>query len=130
MSGPAQAPAAAAREARFLATLRAAIEAGAPGGGLFDAPDPVGVGEPAFHLAPLGGPVAPRPAGGRWALLQRLSGVIARAWRFTRELSGDDAYERYLEHVARFHPGQPPMTRGEHYRFLQDEKWSRLSRCC
>jgi uncharacterized short protein YbdD (DUF466 family) len=23
-----------------------------------------------------------------------------------------------------------PMTRAEHYAFTQDQKWSRLSRCC
>ena len=31
-------------------------------------------------------------------------------WRFLRQVSGDDAYERYLQHVARFHPEQTPMS--------------------
>jgi uncharacterized short protein YbdD (DUF466 family) len=45
-------------------------------------------------------------------------------------VSGDDAYERYLEHLARFHPGEAPMSRAEHFRIRQDQKWSRISRCC
>jgi uncharacterized short protein YbdD (DUF466 family) len=51
-------------------------------------------------------------------------------WRFLRQVSGDDAYERYLQHVARFHPEQTPMSRAEHFRFRQEQKWNRVSRCC
>lgn len=55
---------------------------------------------------------------------------LRRAWRFLRQVSGDDAYERYLEHVVRFHPGEQPMSRAEHFRIRQEQKWSRVSRCC
>lgn len=51
-------------------------------------------------------------------------------WQFLRQVSGDDAYERYLEHVARMHPGETPMTRAEHFRSCQERKWNRVSRCC
>ena len=63
-------------------------------------------------------------------LLRSLRQAAARSWRFTRALSSDDAYERYLAHVTRSHPGQVPMTRAQYYRFQQDQKWSRVSRCC
>jgi uncharacterized short protein YbdD (DUF466 family) len=53
-----------------------------------------------------------------------------QAWRYLREVSGDDAYERYLVHLAHAHPGQTPMTRAEHFKLRQEQKWSRLSRCC
>jgi uncharacterized short protein YbdD (DUF466 family) len=113
---------AAAREARLLARLSAPVHDHPPG--------------------PSAGPQAPgtslalRPL----AAVTRRSGVATlahaawrllwRGWRLARELSGDDAYERYVAHVARAHPDQQPMTRAEHYRLVQDEKWSRLSRCC
>jgi uncharacterized short protein YbdD (DUF466 family) len=51
-------------------------------------------------------------------------------WRFVREVSGDDAYERYLRHVTRFHPGLAPMSRSAHFKFRQEQKWDHLSRCC
>ena len=66
----------------------------------------------------------------RERFLALLRGIASLAWRLTRQLSGDDAYERYLAHVARFHPGEVPMTRAEHFAFRQNEKWNRLSRCC
>jgi uncharacterized short protein YbdD (DUF466 family) len=55
---------------------------------------------------------------------------LRRGWRFLRQVSGDDAYERYLEHVARFHPGEKPLSRAEHFRMRQEQKWNRVSRCC
>jgi uncharacterized short protein YbdD (DUF466 family) len=68
-------------------------------------------------------------AAGR-AALHRLWDELRSGWRFLRHASGDDAYERYLEHVSRFHPGETPMTRAEHFRTSQEQKWSRVSRCC
>jgi uncharacterized short protein YbdD (DUF466 family) len=55
---------------------------------------------------------------------------IRRAWRYLREVSGDDAYERYLAHHRERHPGVPPLTREQYFRRRQDEKWSKISRCC
>jgi len=51
-------------------------------------------------------------------------------WHFVRQVSGDDAYERYLEHTLREHPDRPPMRRNEYYRFRTEQKWSRITRCC
>ena len=47
-----------------------------------------------------------------------------------RQVSGDDAYERYLAHHGQAHPGEPPMTQEQYFRKRQDEKWSKVSRCC
>lgn len=51
-------------------------------------------------------------------------------WHYLRAVSGDDAYERYLIHVAQFHPQQRPMDRRAYFLHRQDQKWNRLSRCC
>jgi uncharacterized short protein YbdD (DUF466 family) len=48
----------------------------------------------------------------------------ARAWRALRSLSGDDAYERYLEH-ARHHPvGTAPLDRRRFYLREQERRFS------
>jgi len=63
----------------------------------------------------------PRTLPSRWA---------ERLWRFVREVSGDDAYERYLAHLASAHADAAPMNRAEYFRMRQDEKWNRITRCC
>jgi uncharacterized short protein YbdD (DUF466 family) len=67
------------------------------------------------------------PGARRGILLRR---VLRVGWSFVRQVSGDDAYERYLRHLARFHPDQAPMSRSDHYEFRQEQKWDRPSRCC
>lgn len=56
--------------------------------------------------------------------------VLAKLWRLLREASGDDAWERYLRHHARCHPGEPPLERGEFHRRETERKWSGVKRCC
>lgn len=56
--------------------------------------------------------------------------VLRSIWRAVRHLSGDDAYERYLEHHAAHHVDEPPPTRAEFFRRWQDEKWNGTRRCC
>lgn len=51
-------------------------------------------------------------------------------WRWLRAATGDDAYERYIEHRSRKHPGEPLMTRSAFYDDAQRRKWSGVSRCC
>jgi uncharacterized short protein YbdD (DUF466 family) len=41
-----------------------------------------------------------------------------------KEISGENAYDRYLEVHAATHPGKPAMSRGEFYRWRQDEKYA------
>lgn len=59
--------------------------------------------------------------------LRRLS---TSGWRFVRQVSGDDAYERYLAHQRQAHPDQSPMNRDQYFRARLDHKWSKVSRCC
>ena len=47
---------------------------------------------------------------------------IKYAWEYLKEISGENAYDRYLAVHAATHPGKPPMGRGEFYRRRQDEK--------
>jgi uncharacterized short protein YbdD (DUF466 family) len=51
-------------------------------------------------------------------------------WRFVRQLSGDDAYERYLRHCAARHPAAAPLGRRAFFKQAQERKWSGVSRCC
>ena len=64
------------------------------------------------------------------AALNYVSRGLWTAWRFLRQASGDDAYERYLEHMVVEHPGTPPLSPAQYFRFRQDQKWNRITRCC
>ncbi|HEX6997272.1 MAG TPA: YbdD/YjiX family protein [Gammaproteobacteria bacterium] len=57
---------------------------------------------------------------------------LARLWAAIRRVSGDDAYERYLEHWRRHHRGQgaPPLDRAAFFREEQRRKWEGVKRCC
>ncbi|HET6659881.1 MAG TPA: YbdD/YjiX family protein [Rubrobacter sp.] len=51
-------------------------------------------------------------------------------WEYLKEISGENAYDRYLEVHAATHPGKPAMNRDEFYRWRQDEKYANPgSRC-
>jgi uncharacterized short protein YbdD (DUF466 family) len=62
--------------------------------------------------------------------MRHLRRHLARAWAALRRASGDDAYERYLAHHARHHPGCSPLTARAFYAEAQRRKWSGVSRCC
>ena len=51
-------------------------------------------------------------------------------WHFLRQVSGDDAYERYIAHHRQAHAGETALTRQQLYQRRQEEKWSKVSRCC
>jgi len=55
---------------------------------------------------------------------------LRAGWRFVRQASGDDAYERYLRHMAQHHPEQALMTRARYFTAMQEQKWNKVSRCC
>jgi uncharacterized short protein YbdD (DUF466 family) len=58
-------------------------------------------------------------------------GTSLRAlWRGLRAVTGDDAYDRYLEHHAAQHPGAAPLSRRAFYEAEQKRQWSRINRCC
>jgi uncharacterized short protein YbdD (DUF466 family) len=51
-----------------------------------------------------------------------------------RQLSGDDAYERYLQHHASYHASSvdalPALSRKEFFKLWQEDKWKGVKRCC
>ncbi|MGH8559681.1 MAG: CstA-like transporter-associated (seleno)protein [Methylococcales bacterium] len=57
-------------------------------------------------------------------------------WHGLRRLSGDDAYERYLEHQVRCHatganhPHSEALSRAEFFRQRLEHKWDGVKRCC
>jgi uncharacterized short protein YbdD (DUF466 family) len=59
-------------------------------------------------------------------LKQKLSSLL----NLLRQLSGDDAYERYLARHAQAHSDKPPLTRRELFKQEQERKWNGVRRCC
>lgn len=72
---------------------------------------------------------------------------VKTIWQNIRQLSGDDAYERYLKHYAEFHAAnalqthalqtnalqedlEPPLSREAFFKQWQDGKWTGVKRCC
>lgn len=59
---------------------------------------------------------------------------IRHFWHVIRQLSGDDAYERYLTHHAAFHAttvdAPPALSRKEFFKLWQESQWSGVNRCC
>jgi uncharacterized short protein YbdD (DUF466 family) len=57
---------------------------------------------------------------------------VKRCWATLRELSGDDAYERYLGHWRAQHAAaaSAPLDRGEFFKEEQRRKWEGVKRCC
>ncbi len=53
-------------------------------------------------------------------------------WQGIRQLSGDDAYERYLQHFAEHHhaTGETPLSKAEFFKHWQDGLWQGIKRCC
>lgn len=51
-------------------------------------------------------------------------------WRAIRELSGDDAYERYIAQHATHYPDTTPLARKDFFLYQQQQKWHGIQRCC
>jgi uncharacterized short protein YbdD (DUF466 family) len=58
--------------------------------------------------------------------------ALRNLWRALRTVTGDDAYERYLEHRRAQHGCEtaPPLDRRAFYREEQRRKWEGVRRCC
>jgi len=53
------------------------------------------------------------------------------AWWYLREVSGESAYDRYVAHVRRDHPGEPVMSRRDFERRRQNARENQTqARCC
>jgi hypothetical protein len=63
-------------------------------------------------------------------LLQSVMLKLQQGWKLLRELSGDDAYERYLQHQALAHPDEKPLCRHAFFKQQQQQKWHGVKRCC
>jgi uncharacterized short protein YbdD (DUF466 family) len=51
-------------------------------------------------------------------------------WKAIRRLSGDDAYERYLQQFAEHQHEGEPLSREAFFKQWQDGKWKGVKRCC
>jgi uncharacterized short protein YbdD (DUF466 family) len=61
----------------------------------------------------------------------RVGPAVGRALWYLREVMGENAYEHYLDHRRRTHPGEPVLSRGEFERRRMDELDERpQARCC
>ncbi len=60
----------------------------------------------------------------------KLTRTAANVWEGLRQILGDDAYKRYLEHLRRHHPGTEPLDRTEFYKTDVERRWSGINRCC
>jgi len=60
----------------------------------------------------------------------RLKINLSHFWLRIRELSGDDAYERYLAHHHICHAEVAPLSRKEFFQRDQQQKWNSIKRCC
>ena len=58
--------------------------------------------------------------------------TLQRLWALLREVTGDDAYERYLVHWQTRHAadGAAPLDRAAFCREEQRRKWDGVRRCC
>lgn len=65
--------------------------------------------------------------------------ILQTFWNMLRQLSGDDAYERYLKAYARHtahgcgcihEVGAAPLSKKEFFKQWQDHKWQGINRCC
>ena len=56
--------------------------------------------------------------------------LLSYIWRAIRELSGDDAYERYIAQHATNYPDTTPLARKDFFLYQQQQKWSGIQRCC
>jgi uncharacterized short protein YbdD (DUF466 family) len=61
---------------------------------------------------------------------EELKHRLKQLWRYLRQVTGDDAYERYIARQNQAHAGEPALTRQQFFKLRQDEKWSKVSRCC
>jgi uncharacterized short protein YbdD (DUF466 family) len=51
-------------------------------------------------------------------------------WQGLRQMTGDDAYERYLAHHLLHHADTAPLDRAAWFRREQQHKWNGVRRCC
>ncbi len=67
-------------------------------------------------------------------MLKKIKQRLQHLWHMIRQLSGDDAYERYLKHHEEFHAlavdAPQPLSRKAFFKYWQKAKWAGVNRCC
>ncbi|MGX2028771.1 MULTISPECIES: YbdD/YjiX family protein [Methylocaldum] len=58
--------------------------------------------------------------------------TVKTLWHLLREMTGDDAYEKYLAHWRVHHAGEggEPLSRKEFFNAELHRRWSGVKRCC
>lgn len=58
--------------------------------------------------------------------------TVKTLWYLLREMSGDDAYEKYLAHWRTHHAGEggTPLSRKDFFDAELRRRWSGVKRCC
>ncbi|MDC0127252.1 CstA-like transporter-associated (seleno)protein [Methylophilaceae bacterium] len=58
--------------------------------------------------------------------------MLKNIWKFIRTLSGDDAYEVYLNNfiVCKNHSNKKPLSRKDFFCQQLQKKWNKINRCC
>jgi uncharacterized short protein YbdD (DUF466 family) len=58
--------------------------------------------------------------------------TVKTLWHLLRQMSGDDAYEKYLAHWRAHHAdeGGEPLSRKEFYDAELERRWNGVKRCC
>ena len=61
-----------------------------------------------------------------------MGAALQKVWALLREITGDDAYDRYLAHWRATHAaeGTAPLDRSSFCREEQRRKWDGVRRCC
>ena len=81
------------------------------------------------HPSPFG-----KGQGERWITLlsRRFVSWMKRCWGVLREITGDDAYERYLVHWSEHHASEDgePLSRDAFFKQETERKWNGVKRCC
>lgn len=62
--------------------------------------------------------------------IQYLMNKLRLGWCRLRTLTGDDAYERYLQHHGGTRSPLAPLSRKAYFRNAQQSRWDKINRCC
>ncbi len=64
--------------------------------------------------------------------MRNVRGLVRMIVRTARLMVGVPAYDAYVEHRRRAHPGEPIMTYAEFFRERQEQRYggNGVSRCC
>ncbi|MFY4774930.1 YbdD/YjiX family protein [Metabacillus sp. RGM 3146] len=67
-------------------------------------------------------------------MLAKLSKILQYRNQFLSLMAGVPCYEKYVEHMAEHHPGEPVQSRKEFFCEAQEARYNakggKVSRCC